>query len=91
LVALGLGLLSVAVLCLPFIGYGSLLLSGVELLLGLWALFYALRRGAGEERLARGACTAAVGGRGLTYPLAGTLACLAALFLALLPFLLDGR
>jgi hypothetical protein len=90
-VALGLGLLSVAVLILPFIGYSSFVLSGLGLLFGLWGLFHALRRKVGGKLPAGGSSAAGIGGRGLSIALVGTLACLAALLLALLPFLLGAH
>jgi hypothetical protein len=83
--ALGLGLLAVLVLCVPFVGYASFVLSGLGMLCGLWGLVRSLQREAGGSR------PAGVGRRGLTYPLAGTLASLGALFLALLPYLLGGH
>jgi hypothetical protein len=83
-VALMLGLASVAVLCVPLLGYASFVLSGLGLLLGLWGLVRSLGRDAG---VAKGP----TGGRALTYPLAGALVCLVALLLALLPFLLPPR
>lgn len=86
-VALGLGLLAVLVLCVPLLGYASFALSGLGLLVGLWGLARSLRRGAGEDP-AGGPRAGRLGGRVLSYPLAGTLACLVALLLALLPFLL---
>src|SRR3712207_3932878 len=45
LVSAALGLLSVPALCLPFVGYVALLLSGLGLLLGLCALVGAWRDG----------------------------------------------
>jgi hypothetical protein len=80
-VALGLGVLAIAVLCLPFIGYGTFVLSGLGLLFGLWGLCLALRRSGGSP-------AAGSRGRGLGYALAGTVVCLGAQLLALLPFLL---
>ena len=90
-VALGLGLLSIAVLSLPFIGYSSFVLSGLGLLFGLWGLFHALRRNVGGKSPTGGSAAAGIGGRGLGYALAGTAVCLAALLLALLPFLFGAR
>jgi len=74
-VALVLGLAAVAVLCVPVLGHASSALSGVGLLLGLWGLF----------RLAGGPA-ARRDGRAVLFPLAGTLVCVGALLLALLPF-----
>ena len=78
--AMLLGVLSVLVLCLPYVGYAALGLSGVGLLLGLWGLASACLGGAhsgGTRQPER------------SYPLGGVAACLLALALALLPFLLS--
>jgi hypothetical protein len=80
-VALVLGLVAGAVLCVPVLGYASLGLSGLGLLLGLWGLF----------RPSGGPSAARIDGRPLSYPLAGTLVCLLALLLALLPLLFRPR
>jgi hypothetical protein len=72
-VALVLGL--AAVLCVPVLGHASSVLSGVGLLLGLWGLL----RPAGGPAARRD-------GRAVLFPLAGTLVCVGALLLALLPF-----
>jgi len=66
-------------------------LSGLGLLFGLWGLFHALRRNAGGKSPTGGSAAAGIGGRGLGYALAGTAVCLAALLLALLPFLFGVR
>jgi hypothetical protein len=84
MVALGLGLLAVLVLCLPFLGYASPVLSGVGLLLGLAGLVHARRGGIGNSALGLGH---RFGTRARDYPLAGIGVCLLALALALLPFL----
>jgi hypothetical protein len=76
-VALVLGLVAGAVLCVPVLGYASLVPSGLGLLLGLWGLF----------RPTGGSSAGKSDGRARSYPLAGTLVCLLALLLALLPFL----
>jgi hypothetical protein len=89
--ALALGLGSVLVLCLPVIGYLSLALSGVGVLLGLWGWWHALRAGTGTRggTLVRGSWVrGGFGTRAGDYPLAGIAACLLALTLALLPVLL---
>jgi hypothetical protein len=80
-VALVLGLTAIAILCVPIVGYASSVLSGLGLLLGLWGLF----------RPSAGFSAARFSGRALSYPLVGTLVCLAALLLALLPFLFGPR
>jgi hypothetical protein len=73
-----LGTLSVLVLCLPYVGYAALGLSGVGLLVGLAGLVSAYLRGAPAGGLAQ---------RDRRFPLAGIAACLLALALTLLPFL----
>jgi hypothetical protein len=90
-VALGLGLVSIAVLSLPFIGYISFGLSALGLLFGLWGLFHALRRNVSGKSSTGASTAAGIGGRGLGFALAGTMLCLAALLLALLPFLIGAR
>jgi hypothetical protein len=83
IVALALGLLSVLVLCVPVVGYTSLGLSSIGLLLGLWGLLASGREnGKGS---AHGLWL--VRGQRVNYPLAGTVTCLIALALTLLPFL----
>jgi len=86
----GLGLVSVLGLCLPLFRYLAPALSGVGLLLGLGALVGAWR----ESRPAAGAepgsgigIEQGFGARARDLPLAGVVACLLALVLALLPML----
>jgi hypothetical protein len=87
-VSLGLGLLAVLVLCVPFVGYASPALSGLGVLLGLGGLFNARReRAPSGGAPAPGGARAALGVHPANYPLAGVAACLAALGLYLLPFL----
>jgi hypothetical protein len=90
-VSLGLGLLSVLILCVPVVGYVSPALSGLGLLLGLGALVDYLRGRPGGLRF-RTTTGAQVmdgaGGQALHYSLAGTAVSLLALALALLPVLL---
>jgi hypothetical protein len=89
-VSLFLGTLSILVLCLPFVGYAALGLSGAGLLVGLWGLFRAFLDGsqAGSTFVAGGAgLFRRFGQRQQDFPLAGNAACLLALALALLPFL----
>src|SRR5262249_34918827 len=67
------GLASVLVLCLPLVGYVSIVLSSVGLLVGLCGLFGALRRGAPPPPLplAGGAGVAhGFGARAIDFPLA---------------------
>jgi hypothetical protein len=92
-VSLGLGLLSVVVLCVPLVGSASLALSGLGLLVGLCGLFdFARERRGGLVLRAttEGQTMSGGGGRALNYPLAGTAVSLVALVLALLPLLLHG-
>jgi hypothetical protein len=86
---LALGLLSILVLCLPFIGVASVGLSGLGVLLGLGGLFTSLGRGAVTLGLPFGGIRRPrrFGEGALDYPLAGVGACLLALTLALLPWL----
>jgi hypothetical protein len=93
IVSLILACVSVMIMCLPIVGYVSILLSGIGLPVGLWGLLRA--RWEGNEMLCRsltGGAGAAgsFGTRARDYPLAGTLACLLALTLALLPILMRG-
>jgi hypothetical protein len=83
-----LGLVAILILCVPLVGYASLGLSGIGLMLGIAGLFYArtesMRRmvsPAGAQGLHPRA------GRELNYPLGGILVCLLAATLVLLPFL----
>ena len=79
-VAMLLGVLSVLVLCLPYVGYAALGLSGVGLLLGLWGL---------ASAYLSGSHSAGIRQPEKSYPLGGVAACLLALALALIPFLLS--
>ena len=106
LASLALGLLSVMVLCLPFVGVVAVGLSGIGVLLGVGAVFTTFRQGAATlglglrfSSLRHGgpALGLPAGGAGgvrrfgegtLDYPLAGVGACLLALTLALLPWVL---
>ncbi len=80
--ATALGLVAVLILCLPGVGYISPMLSGVGLILGSWGLVRTLR-----QVHAVSPAPYRFGARASDYPLAGTVACLLALALALLPFL----
>jgi hypothetical protein len=79
-VAMLLGVLSVLVLCLPYVGYAALGLSAVGLLVGLWGLASAYLSGAHFGGIRQPE---------KSYPLGGVAACLLALALALFPFLLS--
>jgi hypothetical protein len=85
-----LGLVSILITCLPFVGSVSPLLSGLGLMLGFGGLFCSLRHG-GERAVplfAGGSqASSGFGARARDYPLAGTVACLLALVLVLLPWL----
>jgi hypothetical protein len=88
--SVALGLLSVMVLCLPFVGVVAVGLSGLGVLLGVGAVFTSFRQGTAALGLPAGG---ARGGRhfgqgALDYPLAGVGACLLALALAVLPWLI---
>jgi hypothetical protein len=88
--ALALGLGSVLLLCLPFIGYASIALSGAGLLLGAAGLLRALTGDGGPSgyALAGGAgASRGFGARASDYALAGVAVCLLALALALWPLL----
>jgi hypothetical protein len=89
-VALMLGLASVAVLCVPYLGYyASFALSGVGLLVGLWGLV----RGRRPDAAAAGGTMDSSGVAGsdrnsLLFPLVGMMVSLGAVLLALLgPYL----
>jgi len=89
MVAMVLGVLSITVLCLPFVGYVAIALSSVGLFLGIWGLLKA-RAGGTEAAASPPAGEAEVprrfGERDRDYPLAGIAACLLSLVLTLLPF-----
>jgi hypothetical protein len=93
MVALFLGVASILVLCLPFIGgYFSIGLSGVGLFLALGGLLRV--RIDGDEAMSRNFAGGAgifgdFGARARDYPLAGVGACMLALVLALLPSLFN--
>jgi hypothetical protein len=80
--ALALGVFSVLILCVPFVGYASIGLSGLGFFLSVGGLLCSPRAAGGAG------ATFGLGGRPISYPLAGLAACLAALALALVPFLM---
>jgi hypothetical protein len=87
--ALALGLVSILILCVPILGYLSLGLSGIGLMLGVTGLY--LARKDGVRRFASPAAVQVaqpLGGRELNYQLGGILVCLLAATLVLLPILL---
>jgi hypothetical protein len=93
LVALLLGLGSILILCLPFLGgYASIGLSSAGLLVALCGLFQARSDGSGTPMPSPAAGGARIGSgfgaRTHHFPLAGLAACLLSLLLALLPKLL---
>ncbi|MHB1426404.1 MAG: hypothetical protein ACYC3I_24845 [Gemmataceae bacterium] len=90
ILALGLGLVSILFLCLPFIGYLSIGLSCAGLVAGFLGCYHA-RKDENASLPSVVATGAGVwdgfGARARDYPLAGVAACLLALILALLPML----
>lgn len=90
IIATVLGCVSVMILCLPFIGYASFVLSAIGLPLAIWGWFRAHVEG--DTMITRTPNGAGIigsfGTRSSDYPLAGMVACLLALGLALLPILL---
>jgi hypothetical protein len=91
MLSLGMGLVSILILCLPILGYLAFVLSGAGVILGTGGLLYARFHG-GESlppQLAGGAgIWGRFGSRVIDYPLAGVVACLFALALALLPYVM---
>ena len=90
MIAMVLGVFSIPVLCIPFVGYAAILLSGVGLFLAVRGLLIAQPSGTREvsSSPAEGAAKSPrFGERDRDYPLAGIAACVLALILALLPFL----
>jgi hypothetical protein len=88
--ALVLGLLSILILCVPVVGYGSLGLSGIGFLFAVAGLVCARNdrtRGVRPPLPAEGQGLPAIGKRDLNYSLGGMVVCLLAEALALLPFL----
>lgn len=90
IIALFLGCISILILCLPIVGYASLILSSVGVPVALWGLLRAHYEG--HEMIYR----STPGGAGIVgsfgkqardYPLAGVVVCLLALVLAILPIL----
>jgi hypothetical protein len=71
LVSIGMGLGSILILCIPFVGYAAILLGSFGVLSGAYALFVSLRDRNGSALFA----------------LAGIGTCLLALLLVLLPYL----
>ena len=90
IVSLALGCISVMIMCLPIVGYASIVLSAAGLPLGLWGLLRSRTDGTQtlSHTLTGSAATAGgFGTRAQHYPLAGIGACLIALVLSLLPLL----
>lgn len=87
-VSAAMGLLSVLLLCVPWVGYVAPALSGCGLLVGLWGLLGALRGGGpGPCPPAAAGVARGFGVRAVDLPLAGVVACSLSLALALLPLL----
>jgi hypothetical protein len=85
--SLVLGLISVLVLCIPYVGYAAFLLSGTGLVLGLAGVFEGMVHTA-RSRGGRAVLQIASWRRpALGWPLAGVAVCLFVLFLALWPIL----
>lgn len=86
--AMALGLVSILILCLPYLGYGAIFFSATGLLLGTAALLSVLVQGLRKKILLAGSGSASVLGRNaIAYPCGGTVTCLIALLLALAPHL----
>lgn len=87
--SLFLGVLSVPVLCVPFLGYASLAASGLGFLLGVAALLRSLSGGGrgGRQPVLTGDL---VGVQPRRFPLAGVAVCLVSFVLALLPLVHPG-
>jgi hypothetical protein len=91
IVALLLGCFSILSLCVPFVGYISLVLSSIGLPVAAWGLLRARMEGNDMLHPSANGGTGIVGNFGTRtrdYPLAGLVACLLALVLALLPILM---
>jgi hypothetical protein len=88
--AMALGVFSLPILCIPFVGSASLAVSAVGLLLGGWGLLKARHEGAGRPGGAPAGGAQVwygFGARAVDFPLAGMAACLLALVLGLWPLL----
>jgi hypothetical protein len=89
--SLVLGLISIMILCVPIVGYASLGLSAIGVLLGLGGLFNTRRERTWSIRGSEADGVPAItefGDRPINYPLAGVAACLTALVLAIAPLLI---
>jgi hypothetical protein len=86
--ALALGLLAILVVCVPVLGYASLGLSGLGLMLALSGFYCARKDGVRRFHSPAGVPGMHPLGRpDLNFPLGGMLVCLLAAALVLLPFL----
>ncbi|HEY7311385.1 MAG TPA: hypothetical protein VH643_18635 [Gemmataceae bacterium] len=90
IIALFLGCISILIMCLPIVGYASLILSSVGVLVALWGLLRAHYEG--NEMIYRSTpggagIVGSFGKRARDYPLAGVVVCLLALVLAIVPIL----
>ena len=86
--ALTLGLVSILILCLPYIGYGAILLSGVGIFLGAWGMLDAgIRQVRGLAPSSSEANASFFSRQGAAYAIAGAATCMVTLALALLPHL----
>jgi hypothetical protein len=83
-----LGLVSILILCLPYVGYGSVLFSSVGLCLGIAGGLNALVKEFRHKPLITGSNTLSLPRMSaFRYPLGCTVTCLLALLLALIPHL----
>jgi len=90
IIALFLGCISILIMCLPIVGYASLILSSVGVPVALWGLLRAHYEG--NEMIYRSTpggagIVGSFGKRARDYPLAGVVVCLLALVLAIVPIL----
>jgi hypothetical protein len=84
--AMMLGLVSILVLCLPFIGYAAIAFSALGVVIGMAGLLDALVKGLRQRFLTAGSSAAfSLSMTGLAYPCLGTITCLISLVLALIP------
>jgi hypothetical protein len=89
--SLALGLGSILILVIPYLGYAALLLGSIGLILGIVGLFHSGLRGVsrlGQALINRSASTPEDDGP-VNYPLAGIIASLLGLLLTLLPYILE--
>ena len=89
IVGLAMGLVAILILCVPILGYVSLGLCGMGMMLGVAGLYSARKDGVRQADCAGGVEELnPLGNRELNYPLGAILVCLLVTTLTLLPFLL---